>query len=63
MAEMLQLGIPLDGFYMGIFRADFDGPQNVVWYSLLRVEREQADFHIPEMLYRVEVETPRTTAP
>lgn len=62
-AEMLQLGIPLDVFYMGIFRADFDGPQNVVWYSLLRVEREQADFHIPEMLYRVEVETPRTTAP
>ena len=62
-AEMLQLGIPLDGFYMGVFRADFDGPKNVVWYSLLRVEREKADFHIPEMLYRVSVEAPRTTQP
>ena len=62
-AEMLQLGIPLDNFYMGVFRADFDGPKNVVWYSLLRVEREKADFHIPEMLYRVSVEVPKTTEP
>lgn len=62
-AEMLQLGIPLDGFYMGVFRADFDGPRDVVWYSLLRVEREQADFHVPEMLYRVEVEAPKTSEP
>ena len=62
-AEMLQLGISLDEFYMGVFRADFNGPKNVVWYSLLRVEREKADFHIPEMLYKVVVEKPQTTLP
>lgn len=62
-AEMIQLGIPLDSFYMGVFRADFDGPKNVTWYSLLRVEREKADFHLPEMLYRVKVEEPKTTKP
>ena len=61
--EMMQLGIPLNGFYMGVFRADFDGPENVVWYSLLRTEREKADFHLPEMLYRVKVEAPMTTEP
>ncbi len=62
-SEMLQLGIPTDKFYMGVFRADFDGPEKVVWYSLLRVERERADFHIPEMLYKVVVEVPETTQP
>ena len=61
--EMIQLGIPTDQFYMGVFRADFNGPKDVVWYSLLRVERKQADFHIPEMLYKVVVETPATTQP
>ena len=55
-AELQQLGIPIHGFYMGVFRADFDGPKDVVWYSLLRVEREQADFHIPEMLFLVKKE-------
>ncbi|MCR4922202.1 MAG: hypothetical protein K5945_10945 [Bacteroidaceae bacterium] len=62
-AEMLQLGILAKEFYMGVFRADFDGPEHVVWYSLLRVEREKADFHIPEMLYKVVVEEPQTTHP
>jgi len=62
-AEMMQLGLPLDDFYMGVFRADFAGPKDVVWYSLLRVEREQADFHIPEMLYKVEVDKPMTSRP
>ena len=62
-AEMIQVGIPLNTFYMGVFRADFDGPKDVVWYSLLRVNREKADFHIPEMLYKVNVEAPKLTAP
>ena len=62
-AEMQQLGIPADEFYMGVFRADFDGPEHVVWYSLLRVERQAADFHLPEMLYKVAVEKPKTTQP
>ena len=62
-AEMQQLGIALDDFYMGVFRADFDGPEHVVWYSLLRVEREKADFHLPEMLFRVRVEQPELTQP
>ena len=62
-AEMQQIGIPTDKFYMGVFRADFDGLEHVVWYSLLRVEREKADFHLPEMLFPVRVEQPRLTQP
>ncbi|MBO4642733.1 MAG: hypothetical protein J5661_07760 [Bacteroidaceae bacterium] len=61
--EMMQLSIPLNEFYMGVFRADFDGPEKVVWYSLLRTERKKADFHLPEMLYHVIVEAPKTTEP
>ncbi len=61
--EMMQLGIPQNEFYMGVFRADFDGPEKVVWYSLLRTERKKADFHLPEMLYHVIVEAPMTTEP
>ena len=50
-AEMKRLGIDTDKFYMGIFRADFDTPRKVVWYSLLPVYRTKADFHLPEMLF------------
>jgi|GEM_PF-1248489 len=50
-AEMKRLGIDTDKFYMGIFRADFDTPRRVVWYSLLPVYRKKADFHRPEMLF------------
>ena len=42
---------------MGVFRADFDGPEQVVWYSLLKTQRQQADFHIPEMLFKVTVQS------
>ena len=49
--EMKKLGISTDKFYMGIFRADFDTPRKVVWYSLLPAHRAKADFHLPEMLF------------
>ena len=50
-AEMKRLGIDTEKFYMGVFRADFDTPRKVVWYSLLPVYRTKADFHLPEMLF------------
>ncbi len=50
-AEMKRLGISPQKFYLGVFRADFDTPKKVVWYSLLRKYRKTADFHLPEMLF------------
>jgi len=46
-----ELGINLDNFYIGIFRADFhpDTPEN--WFSRLAPYRESPDFHIPEVLF------------
>ncbi len=53
--EMKRLGMPSDGFYIGVFRADFDAHGNVVWYSLSSRYRSKADFHVPEMQFKAAV--------
>lgn len=54
-AVLQELGINLDNFYMGIFRADFhhDRPEN--WLSRLAPYRESPDFHIPEVLFPAKI--------
>lgn len=49
--EWQKLGIHPNHFYMGVFSADFYFPEEVIWFSLLKVNREKADFHIPVMLF------------
>ncbi len=48
--EWRTLGLDPAHFYMGVFRADFDGPA-VTWYSALRRYHKKADFHIPSQLF------------
>ena len=36
-SELLELGIDLEEFYMGVFRADFTTPNTVIWYSSVSI--------------------------
>ena len=50
--ELEELGIQLEkGFYMGVFRADFQAGGKVNWYSHIETDDESPDFHKPEMLF------------
>ncbi len=50
--ELAGLGIdPEDGFYMGLFRADFRPDMSVSWYSWIDNGAEEADFHKPDVLF------------
>lgn len=50
-SELLGLGINLEEFYMGVFRADFTTPDTVVWYSSVSTDDPKPDFHKPNVLF------------
>jgi hypothetical protein len=43
--ELRSLGIG-ENFYLGIFKADYNGPEQVTWYSWVVPDSEEPDFHI-----------------
>jgi len=45
------LGIDLEEFYMGVFRADFTTPNTVIWYSSVSINEPKPDFHKPNILF------------
>ena len=48
-----ELGLRLEeGFYMGVFRADYRKDGSVNWYSAVITDDETADFHKPDMLFK-----------
>ena len=51
--ELRELGLRLEeGFYMGVFRADYRKDGSVNWYSAVITDDETADFHKPDMLFK-----------
>ncbi len=50
-SELLELGIDLEEFYMGVFRADFTTPNTVIWYSSVSINEPKPDFHNPNILF------------
>ena len=50
-SELLELGIDLEEFYMGVFRADFTTPNTVIWYSSVSINEPKPDFHKPNILF------------
>lgn len=49
--ELTALGIDLDKtFWIGAYQADFNENGDVVWYSLVPDDVEQADFHTPGVM-------------
>lgn len=54
--ELRRLGIDLNDFYMGVFRADFKpGGEKENWYSYIPTDDASPDFHIPEVLFRASI--------
>lgn len=52
--ELRELGIDLNHFFMGVFRADFKpGGEKENWYSFIPTSDAEPDFHIPEVLFSV----------
>ena len=44
--ELEQLGIG-DTFYLGVLKADYKAKENVTWYSWIKPDSSEPDFHIP----------------
>jgi len=50
--ELRSLGIDLEnGFFMGVFYADYKPDGSVTWHSLVPMGEEEPDFHRPKMLF------------
>ncbi|MCE2616136.1 MAG: sugar-binding protein [Phocaeicola sp.] len=49
--ELEKLGVNLNAFYMGVFRADYYGREQVHWYSAQKTDDKEADFHKPNVLF------------
>lgn len=52
-SELVELGMDLDGFWMGVFRDDFRPDDSVNWYSYVPTDDESPDFHKPDILFFV----------
>ena len=52
LSELEELGMQ-ETFYLGIYRADFKGKDDVVWYSWNIPDSDTPDFHIPSSLKMV----------
>lgn len=51
-AELRELGCDLEnGFWMGVFRADYRPDMSVNWYSAVSTDDISPDFHKPEVLF------------
>lgn len=51
--ELEAMGLNLkDGFYMGVFRADYRADGSVNWYSAVKSDDVSPDFHKPDMLFK-----------
>ncbi len=50
--ELQELGLGNE-FYLGVYRAEYQGPDQVIWYSWILPESKEPDFHIPSSLARV----------
>lgn len=56
LVELEALGLNLrDGFYMGVFRADYRPDMSVNWYSAISTEDKSPDFHKPDMLFKAKI--------
>ena len=54
--ELESMGLNLkDGFYMGVFRADYRSDGSVNWYSAVKSDDESPDFHKPDMLFKAAI--------
>lgn len=54
--ELKELGLNLrDGFYMGVFRADYRPDLSVNWYSAVSSDDKSPDFHKPDMLFKAKI--------
>ena len=56
--ELRELGIPLEGFSMGLFRADFHPDMSVNWYSFVSTDDETPYFHKPNVLFPITFKIP-----
>lgn len=51
-SELAELGVDLkNGFYLGVFRADFHQDGSVNWYSAVKTDDESPYFHKPNVLF------------
>ena len=50
--ELRELGLGNE-FYLGVYRAEYQGKDQVTWYSWIVPDSEKPDFHIPSSLTRV----------
>lgn len=50
-AELVKLGMDLNAFYMGVFRADYRPDLSVNWYSHVETDDKSPDFHKPDVLF------------
>jgi len=57
LSELRELGVPTDGtpFYMGVFQADYHRDSTVNWYSRVKTDDVEADFHKPDVLFCVKI--------
>ena len=56
LGELEALGLNLgDGFYMGVFRADYRPDMSVNWYSAISTDDKSPDFHKPDMLFKAKI--------
>ena len=50
--ELAELGVDLkNGFYLGVFRADFHQDGSVNWYSAVKTDDQSPYFHKPNVLF------------
>lgn len=54
--ELESCGIQLDkGFYMGLFRAEFQANSEPSWYSYLDSDDPEPDFHTPKVMFETKI--------
>ena len=59
LSELRELGMDLEnGFWLGVFQADFRKDGTVNWYSLVKTDDEKPDFHKPNVLFKCKM-TPK----
>lgn len=59
LSELRELGMDLEnGFWLGVFQADYQKDGSVTWYSLVKTDDEKPDFHKPNVLFKCKM-TPK----
>lgn len=54
-SELVELGVDLNGFWMGVFRDDFADFHEPIWYSVVPTDDEFPNFHQSAVLFYAKI--------